>query len=97
MLSRFTIFKTRTPKSFEFAPRYFDPRKERLKEREEELKKEMRQNADPVISARLKEALGERRNHVREQRRRSSVRLVIIMAVLGLLAFLMYNQLGGIF
>ena len=84
-----SIFKHRGPKSFEFKPRYYDARKERL----EELKKKYN-GANPPLSgsAGFRDKIQSQWHSDRSRTVQSSnIRLVVIIAILVLLTYLIIS------
>jgi len=100
MLSRYTLFKTKAPKSFEYSPRYHNESKERIKKLEEKYRSEIeRSDADPERIARMKDEMHTQwgREHVSRQSGFQGMRFVIIMVVLMLALLFVYYQLDGKF
>lgn len=89
------LFHTPRNKRFNFSPRYYDEQKEDLERRVEQIKQEMGVNdGDPNKPYVSKIRKGEMRGYFKksqEYKRRSTIRLVIILIVLITLAyFLLY-------
>jgi len=100
MLSRYTLFKTKAPKSFEYSPRYLDETKERIKKLEKKYRAEIEQNnLDPERTARMKDEMHTQwgREHIRTQSGFQRIRFVIIMTALMLALLFVYYQLDGKF
>ena len=100
MLTRYSLFKTKGPKGFDYSPRYFDERKERIRKLEEKYKAEMRQDdRDPERRARMKDEMRAQwdRGHVSRQTSYAGLRFLIIMIVLAGALLYVYNELDGKF
>ena len=100
MLSRYTLFKTKPPKSFEYSPRYHDETKERIKKLERKYRVEIEQNdSDPERTARMKDEMHTQwgRERVGNRTNFQGVRFVVIMVVLMLALLFVYYQLDGKF
>ncbi len=85
-------------KQFSIAPRFYDPQKEAMKEREERIRREMAQNnGEEVISSYRGGIKGQFRNAnkhtqsktVAEARRKSNMRLFYIVIILSILFYLL--------
>jgi len=99
-LSKFGIFKTRAPKGFEFNPRYYNERKDRIDKLEKKFRAEKeRSKNDSSHSTRLKDEMNAQwgREHVSRQGKFARQRLLIILAVLGLALVYMYFKLDSSF
>lgn len=80
-----SFFKQNTHRGFEFKPRYYDERKERL----EELKKKYEGNRVPVSSDKFREKINAKWRAERSRgRNASNLRLVVITGILFLLTYL---------
>jgi len=93
---KYTLFKTRPPKEFEYSPRYHDESKERIEKLEKKFRSEIkRSDADPGRVARMKDEMHTQwgREHVSKQSGFQRMRFVIIMVVLMLALLFVYNQL----
>ena len=100
MLTKYSLFKTKQPKQFDFTPRHYDERKERIQKLEEKYRKEMkRDDGDPERRARMKEDMRVQwdRGHVNRQTGYAGLRFLIIMIVLAGALIFVYNQLDGRF
>ncbi len=89
------FFHTPNNKKFKFKPRYYDEQKEELDKRVEQIKKEMGISDDeksPYVSTIRR---GEMRGYLKknvDRKRRSTLRLVIILIVLfAIVYFLLYT------
>lgn len=72
-------------KQFSYQPRYYDEQKEELEKRVQKIKREMGIEDDDSANAYIPNIKGQMRNHYRkniEQKRKSTVRLVVILFVL---------------
>lgn len=90
---RIVFFKTTKPKQFNYTPRYYDPDKEALKEREQQIKQEMGLT-DGDDTPRVSLIKGQMRRQFEQNRRsrakgKSTLRLIVIIAVLLLLVYFM--------
>jgi len=83
-----TFFKTQKNKQFRYRPLYYDPKKE---EREKRLKTAVEENPDNV-EAGLRERMDMRwrRMSRTNERKASNQRLIIIIIVLSLIAYLVF-------
>lgn len=80
-----SVFKHSGPRSFNFKPRYYDERKERI----EELKKKYEGREVPVYSESLRARINDNWRAERTKSERSSnMRLVAIIGILFLIAYL---------
>jgi hypothetical protein len=84
-----SFFKNKGPKSFEFKPRYYDARKERL----EEMKKNATTGKEVFVTENFREKAREQWRTERSKSVNSSnLRLVAIIAVLFLIAYLIFKN-----
>ncbi len=85
------FFHTPKPKSYNVEPRYWDPEKEKRDARERRIKSEMGLKDDngsykPFIGkGDFRKGLSKGKWSARNQRRKSNIRLLILIALLGLL------------
>ncbi|MBN1118082.1 MAG: hypothetical protein JXA77_12800 [Bacteroidales bacterium] len=90
---RITFFKTPRPKEFNYIPRYYDEQKEAAEERQKRIEQELgihNQNAyRPNIS---RGSMARKFAEKRSSNRKSSFRLIIIIAILSLLAYYILNN-----
>ncbi len=93
-----SFFKSHAPKRFEYQPRYYDERKERLAE----MKKKYEETGDGEYRRRItKENFREAmRSEWRQERgnktRSSNLRLAVIVAILALIAYLILNPFSPV-
>jgi len=90
----FSFFKTQKPKQFNFKPRHYDERQERIDEIMERNKTENRSDPE-AMKSRIQAGFQTRgavdRSYESKIRRKSNKTLVITMVVLLLLSFLLLN------
>ena len=90
------FFSQRKPKAFDYKPRYYDPEKERRELRRRELcgPDTYRPNDEYKPGMYLREQIHDRRcnrtDRGREVKRNSMLRLAVILALLVLVAYLMF-------
>lgn len=85
-----SLFRTPRPKQFKYTPIFYDPNKEALKLREQQLKQEMgiADEDTPRVSLIRGQMRGYYERKVRGNRNaKSSLRLVIILIILSLIAY----------
>lgn len=85
-----TFFKTPKPRAFDYTPRYYDARKEALREREKQIKQEMGVTDENEPRVSLIKGQMRRQYEMKKQgrmNRGSGMRLVVIFALLCLLAY----------
>lgn len=90
---RVVFFKTPKPKQFNYTPRYYDPDKEALKEREQQIKQEMGLSDEDTPRVSLIKGQLRRQYESRMKRglkAKNTRRLIIIIAILILLAYYMF-------
>jgi hypothetical protein len=85
-----SLFRTPRPKQFKYTPIFYNPQKEALKEREQQLRQELGLNDDD--SPRVSLIRGQMRNYYNrkvkgESSSKSNLRLVIIFIILCLVAY----------
>ncbi len=88
------FFHTPKNKQFNFQPRYYNEEKEELEKRIQKIKREMGVEDDDTVKPYTPNIKGQMRGYFRkniEQKRKSTVRLVVILIVLfALVYFLLY-------
>lgn len=86
-----SFFKQNRAKGFEFRPRYYDERKERIEKLRRQYRKEKKDSTDPAQAQQdLKETLRTQWGDRRQTKVKSSNRsLILIVAALLLLTYLM--------
>jgi predicted PurR-regulated permease PerM len=93
------LIKLPKNKSFDYQPRYFDERKERLQKREEELKQRMNKNGDlnsesgTQFNFRRASSLG---NHRSKEMTKSNIRLIVIMFLLLAIFYYMFKNVDQV-
>jgi cytochrome c-type biogenesis protein CcmH/NrfG len=85
-----TFFKTPKPKRFDYAPQYYDARKEALREREKQIKQEMGEADEDAPRVSL--IRGQMRRQYEQKtsgraNKGTGLRLVVIFVILCLLAY----------
>ncbi len=90
---RVVFFKTPKPKQFSYTPRYYNPDKEALMERQQQIKQEM--GLSDENTPRVSLIKGQLRRQYESRRKRgikvkNTRRLIIILAILLLLAYYMF-------
>ena len=94
------FFHTPKPRTFNINYRYYDPLKEEMKEREDRIKKELGmadKNDDlsagyrPHIKGQFRQSLGNVSKTVKDAKRRSNRRLVFLIILLSLIAYLFFK------
>jgi hypothetical protein len=91
-----SFFKLPKPKQFNYEPLYYDERKEQLQERIRNIEIEMGKNPEGG-TVEIKRTLGrgsfaKYRTIRRKHQRQSSIRLIIIIAVLFLIIYLLFYR-----
>ncbi|MBK8806829.1 MAG: hypothetical protein IPO21_09345 [Bacteroidales bacterium] len=81
------FFKQKKHKTFSFTPRYYDEVKERQKKLLEEIEKERNGTTKTTYNSQIKGAFRAENSKTSKVKRKSNVRLVVILAVLILLAY----------
>ena len=85
------IFKQPQPKRFEYKPRFYNERKERLEARVEAIRKEMEvqsgQSSQEALRSRMRTAWSDRSGAT--QRRQSNKTIFIITGLLAVIAYLL--------
>jgi hypothetical protein len=98
---RITFFKTGKPKTFNYVPRYYDEQKEEFEERQKRIEKELGVNQkEGTFQSRLTHGvMSERMMLKRKAGRGSTLRLLVIILILTLLALYLLRDtnLPGIF
>ena len=100
-ISSFKVFKTPAHREFDYAPRYYDERKERLEKTEKEISDRMSNEFDrrrSLSSARFKSRLEEnwmKKDNLR-RKRRSNTGFLIVLGVLIITMYLVYINLDKI-
>ncbi len=99
---RITFFKTPRPKEFHYIPRYYDKRKEETEERQRRIERELGISDDGKYVPGITRGSMQRRFTERKRGNRSSIiRLLVIIAILFLLAYVLlsgnysFNFLGN--
>jgi hypothetical protein len=99
MLSTPRFFKPLQAKQFDYMPRYYDPAKEarekRFKELREEMNAEQFEQTKRKIDFREQSKLTEHRGFLETARKRN-MRLLIIMSILGMIAWYLFENLDKI-
>ena len=90
-----SFFKTSKPKQYAYKPRYYDPVKEGLEERINQIKEEMGIDTPNATGEGYTRKIqrGQMRGYLRRNektRRQSNIRLVIIIAFLIFLAYFLF-------
>jgi hypothetical protein len=96
---RITFFKTPKPKGFNYIPRYYNEQKEEFNERQKRIEAEMgiNQPTDVGYRSRLKQgAMSEKLMSRRKTNRASTLRLLIIIAILTILALYLLRDFGSL-
>lgn len=79
------FFKTVRPKQFNYVPRYWDPQKEEAEDRQRRIEREMGINQDGKSSYRMsirRGTMSQKLLQRRKSNRATSLRLVLIIAIL---------------
>jgi hypothetical protein len=84
---RITFFKTGRPKQFNYMPRYYDEQKEEREERQRRIEQELgMKEKEGVYKSRLKHGVMSERMMARKKSNQySTIRLLIIIAILTIL------------
>ncbi len=98
-----SLFKLRehnSIKKFDYQPRTFDERKERLEKRRKEIEEEMEREKGlgTTYESHLRERISEswHRKETRRQQRNSGSRLLLILAALLVILYLIFKKFGFI-
>jgi len=83
------FFKLYKPRTYNYRPIYYDPKKEAQKEREEKYAKEENNGEFKTSIKRgsFREEMNKRNSAYRDNARQSNIRLVVIIGVLFLIAY----------
>lgn len=99
MIPTIRFFKPLHAKQFDYMPRYYDPEKEAREQRFKELEKEMNveqiERTERRIDFRAHSKLTEHRGFLENARKRN-LRLLVIMSVLGAIAWYLFENLDQI-
>lgn len=84
---RITFFRTGRPKQFNYIPRYYDEQKEKAEDRQKRIERELgiEQEGGSYRPTLRKGIMTEKMNARRKAQRYSSIRLLVIIAILVLL------------
>jgi hypothetical protein len=95
---RITFFKTGKPKNFKYTPRYYSEQKEEFDKRQNRIKQELGANEKTSgYRSRLSEGVMTERFHSKHRSgRASTLRLLIIIAILTLLALYLLRDFESI-
>ena len=95
---RISFFRTGKPKQFNYIPRYYDEQKEEMEERQKRIEAELGINQpEKGYRSRLKPgAMSERLMARRKGSRTSTIRLLVIIAILALLAMYLLRDVGSL-
>ena len=88
-----SFFRTPQHKVFNYAPRYYDERKERREERIKEIKREMGIDEENGETYRTRLTKGSMRSHIyssRSVRKKSNIRTLLIAAFLILILYFFF-------
>ncbi len=91
------LFNTPKPKAFKVEPRYWDPEKEKREARDRRIKAEMGKGEEgdsyrPYISpGDFRQGLSKGKWTLRDQRRKSNTRLLILVALISLLLYFIFS------
>lgn len=89
---RITFFKTPRPKEFNYMPRYYDERKEEADERQKRIEKELSaSNNGEYVSGITRGSMQRRFAERRRGKRSSTIRLLVIIAILFLLTYFLFT------
>jgi len=94
------VFKIRKPKQFNLSTRYYDPDKERLMKRVNEIEHKHGQvegeRARREMSFRARTNLDWKKNQIRKARTKSNIRLIIILIVLTAIFIYLFQNVDAI-
>ena len=95
---RISFFRSAKPKQFNYMPRYYDEQKEEFEERQKRIEAELGVNAsEGAFQSRIKQgAMSEKLMSRRKTNRASTLRLLIIIFILGLLALYLLRDIGSL-
>lgn len=92
-----SFFRTKKPKRFNFTNRYYDEKKERLKKAEERIQRELeyeKKLADnPELAERERGRIHFHRTNRMEEQKKSNQRLIVIIGVLALIAYIVLQYI----
>lgn len=81
-----SLFKTNSPKSFGFQPRYYDERKERIEQKLKEAKLKAQTQENFLSKGDLQSSWRQNKRHV--EQKKSNLRVVFIAGILALIFYL---------